>query len=126
MTKNLTLGTMTMHPEYKIPIIEVLIDGEISGYMSPFRGYFFQVSGTYDGHSNLGRSINEGLSLKNYLNGNQYTDRDILKALAITALVNFSNFAARKSEYKIAIDVKINSCNNLDRFIERTQWFLNN
>lgn len=61
--KSATFGKFTIHPNYNIPVIEILVDNEVSGYMTPFRGYFFQVSKTYDGTYDMGNSINYGRHL---------------------------------------------------------------
>lgn len=56
--KYLTWGEFTIHPKHKCPILELrVVDGktaEVFGYMSPFRGYFFQISKSFDGDHTLG------------------------------------------------------------------------
>lgn len=48
-------GELTTHPKWNIPIMELKTKNNVTeeesvfGYLSPFRGYFFQISATYDG-----------------------------------------------------------------------------
>ena len=65
-------GELTTHPKHGIPILEMKTrvgkDGaeEIFGYMSPFRGYFFQISATYDGVGCLADyRTSSGMMMKN-------------------------------------------------------------
>lgn len=90
INKSLTIGKFTMHPEFDIPVVEILVEGNVAGYMTPFRGYFFQVSGTYDGECDLGESINYGRKLKSFITNNDDVDIDIFKSLALTCLIDFS------------------------------------
>lgn len=65
-------GELTTHPKYNIPILEVKTrvgkdgDEETFGYLSPFRGYFFQISATYDGEVCLADyRVYSGMMMKN-------------------------------------------------------------
>ena len=122
--KKLTLGEFTMHQTYQIPVIEVLLDGEVAGYLSPFRGYHFQISQTYDGHLDLGSSINTGSKLENYFLFSKSDTFDVFKALATTALHDFcrSYKVREKCDDEIVIDVNLKSLygtqDNFNEFIK--------
>lgn len=67
--KKVTLGEIIQNEEtYGMPVIEVLLDGECTGYLSPFRQYSFQVSMTAQGQCDMGSSPVVGL--KNILEAN--------------------------------------------------------
>ena len=91
MMKKLTLGEFSVHPKYDVPSIEVLVDGEVAGHLTPFRGYYFQVSQTYDGQTDLGHSINSGCKLENYIKFlfDKSQQQDVFTSLAFTALNEF-------------------------------------
>ena len=116
MCKTLTLGNYSIHPEYNIPVIEILVDGDNEGWLSPFRGYFFQISETYDGIHALGRSIN-GAVLKRFLTGDNDLDTDILSSLALTAIMDFSRIwkLHHKGE-SLVLDVKLMTVKHSSQF----------
>lgn len=88
MRKNITTGNYVMNENYNVPMLEILVDGsKVIGYLSPFRGYFFQISKTYDGQHSLGRSDNSQ-SLKNYLCGNDEYDFRRFSAFSIMAITS--------------------------------------
>ena len=109
MSKRLTLGEFTINPEFKIPSIEVLIDGEVHGHMTPFRGYYFQISATYDGECDLGNSLNHGYHLKHFLVNNEEMDNMTFKSLALTAIYNYTKIRRNWDKDDIVIDVRLGS-----------------
>lgn len=99
-----TLGNI-IKTEAGMPILEVLLNEECTGYLSPFRGYCFQVSMTSSGQWDMGSS--PVLGLKNILEatvpgviGSGYQSNltwdgeaqaCLLKGLALQALVEYSS-----------------------------------
>ena len=67
--KYLVWGEYSIHPKYHIPILEMKIrqgeDEKTFGYVSPFRGYFFQISRSYDGEFDLGSYRAGASTMKN-------------------------------------------------------------
>ena len=60
--KKATWGELRMYENF-MPVLEVKVDDKVVGYLSPFRGYRFQVSGTFEGEGDYGSS--EVIGLKN-------------------------------------------------------------
>jgi len=128
MKKRLSLGQFTVHPEYDVPVIEVLVDNEVGGYLSPFREYYFQVSKTYDGVTDLGHSIYNISSLRDLVVFGDQNKKTVFKALAFTALYDFVRVykvhtarANKDDGDDLVIDIKlnpiINQQDNFDDFI---------
>ena len=57
-----TFGELRMYENF-MPVLEIKVNGKVVGYLAPFRGYRFQVSGTFDGDGDYGSS--EVVGLKN-------------------------------------------------------------
>lgn len=88
-----------------MPVIEVLINDKVTGYLSPFRAYSFQVSRTADGQWDMASS--PVIGLRNVLEANAPDTRGagyqsnldwygeaqacLLKGLALQALVEYSS-----------------------------------
>lgn len=60
--KKATWGELKMYENF-MPVLEIKVDDIVVGYLSPFRGYRFQVSATFDGQCDYGSS--EVIGLKN-------------------------------------------------------------
>lgn len=103
-----TLGEIIKNEETcNMPIIEVLLDGECTGYLSPFRQYSFQVSMTAAGQCDMGSS--PVIGLKNILEASAPNTRGtgyqsnlawdgeaqacLLKGLALQALSEYASRA---------------------------------
>lgn len=100
-----TLGEIISNGTGNMPVIEVLLNGECTGYLSPFRAYSFQVSRTADGQWDMASSPVVGL--RNVLEANAPDTRGsgyqsnldwygeaqacLLKGLALQALVSYSS-----------------------------------
>ena len=101
-----TLGDIIRNEgTYNVPIIEVLLNGQCTGYLSAFRKYSFQVSMTAQGQWDMGSS--PVLGLKNILEAvapnkqgpgyqsNLAWDGEaqacLLKGLALQALVEYTS-----------------------------------
>lgn len=88
-----------------MPIIEVLLNGECHGYLSPFRMYSFQVSMTSNGQWDMGSSPVLGLrnileasipgtrgpGYQSNLDWNGEAQACLLKGLALQALVEYAH-----------------------------------
>ena len=115
--RKMTLGKVTLSEDkYCVPRIEVLVDGEVKGYMSPFRGYFFQVSKTIDGVHGYGRSNNPiGLS----------SNMSITRARVLMGecLRNTANTVPFQKDGEIFIDVDMFSDTVRD-YYDKTIYFL--
>lgn len=103
-----TLGDI-IKSESGMPIIEVILDNECTGYLSPFRMYSFQVSMTSAGQWDMGSSPVVGLKnvlratpafIKHetgYMSNLRWESPDneaqacLLKGLALQALVEYSS-----------------------------------
>ena len=57
-----TSGELRMYENF-MPVLEIKVNDKVVGYLSPVRGYRFQVSGTFDGEGDYGSS--EVVGLKN-------------------------------------------------------------
>ena len=57
-----TFGELRMYENF-MPVLEIKVNDKVVGYLAPFRGYRFQVSGTFDGEGDYGSS--EVVGLKN-------------------------------------------------------------
>ena len=95
----LDVGVFYMYEEV-IPCIEIINKetGKILGYLSAFRDYKFQVSGTWDGESDLGSTPVFGLETFKSVRqagrsnlGNDSTKKFIIEACAKVAIMNFTN-----------------------------------
>ena len=125
----LTIGNLTINGLSGIPTLDVMVDGERFGYLSPFRGYFFQVSRSYDGEYTLGRSIDTGETLRNVLTKRPYLyDVQLIKQLAYSALMDSASMY-RELEYRykgniIDVNVELPSINSeFNRFIDESiKW----
>jgi hypothetical protein len=120
----ITLRKFTIHPIYNVPSIEVLVDGCIEGYLTPFRGYYFQISRTYDGVHTLARSINHSDNLNFYLTAIDSLNISIFKSLALTALHNYA-----MNLKDTIVDIELVSLGNsqFDDFIEESiKWVKDN
>lgn len=60
--KKATWGELRMYENF-MPVLEIKVDDTVVGYLAPFRGYRFQVSGTFNGQGDYGSS--EVVGLKN-------------------------------------------------------------
>lgn len=60
-----SFGNITTNGKSDMPLLEVLVNGQVCGYLSPFRKYRFQISRTIDGECDMGSSA--VLGLKNIL-----------------------------------------------------------
>lgn len=101
----ITLGEIISNGTGNMPVIEVLLNGECTGYLSPFRAYSFQVSRTADGQWDMASS--PVIGLRNVLEANAPDTRGsgyqsnlawdgeaqacLLKGLALQALVSYSS-----------------------------------
>lgn len=99
--------------QYHMPILKIacVLDNEeqseiITGYLSPFRGYRFQVSATHDGNMDLGSSSVVGLANLKIDNWGRETPtaltasncsligitKEILKGLMSNAIIDFLGY----------------------------------
>lgn len=60
-----SFGNITTNGKSDMPLLEVLANGQVCGYLSPFRRYSFQISRTINGERDMGAS--PVLGLKNIL-----------------------------------------------------------
>ena len=74
-TVRATFGELKMYENF-MPVLEIKVNDKVVGYLSPFRGYRFQVSGTFDGEGDYGSS--EVVGLKNAILKNTGTSDDSL------------------------------------------------
>ena len=114
--KKMTLGNVTISEEYSVPRIEVLVDGEVKGYMSPFRGYFFQVSKTIDGQHSYGRSENSD-------NLSSFMTITKMRSLMEECLRNTIRTTTFQKEGEIVLDVDWYS-NIVYYYYDKTIYFL--
>ena len=56
MANYLYFRNMSRQGKTNIPTLELCVGGDVVGYLTPFRGYFFQVSQTIDGNCDMGTS----------------------------------------------------------------------
>ena len=104
MINELTIGKFSFHPESEIPVIEILINGEVYGYLTPFRGYYFQVSKTYGGVHDLGSGINS-CHLYNFLNENKEVETEMFDILASSTIYKCARIY--QNIRKVKVDCKI-------------------
>ena len=141
--KKVTMKEIRFYGIKKMPI-GVLIDedGNEVGFMSPFRNYKFQVSGTFEGDRDIGSSKVVGLgniwhANKSRGDGIGYqsnltwfdTKKELLKGQAALALLDFE-----RHDYKVSLGhfgkVKLSNGeevwvdNDLDHFIEEVAIYL--
>lgn len=129
----------------KMPI-GILTDenGEEVGYLSPFRNYCFQVSGTFDGQMDLGSSKVIGLGnvwnakksrseIGYQTNLNWYdTKKELLKGQAALAIMSFENYfggeykfiSSNFGEKKLSNGETVWVNDDLDWFIEEVAIYL--
>lgn len=69
-----TFGELRMYELH--PVLEIKVNDKVVGYLAPFRGYRFQVSGTFDGEDDYGSS--EVVGLKNAILKSTGTSDDSL------------------------------------------------
>ena len=74
-TARATFGELRMYENF-MPVLEIKVNDKVVGYLSPFRGYRFQVSGTFDGEGDYGSS--EVIGLKNAILKSTGTSDDSL------------------------------------------------
>lgn len=96
-TNVMTIGEITFDKECGIPTAEVLVSGKVSGYLTPFRAYCFQVSGTKGGQGAYGSSqviglrkvanMTSDISEPSNLNM-KHTCEELLRGQAMIALYN--------------------------------------
>ena len=93
--KYLVWGEYTIHPKYNIPILEMRIrhgeDGEEKtfGYVSPFRGYFFQISKSYDGEFDLASYRAQHGTMANAFRGcNRALKEDIYRGMLYSTILH--------------------------------------
>lgn len=116
MIKSLRLLTTEEKPDgTTMPIVEVICDGGRyeKGYLTPFRGYRFQVSGTKDGQGDCGSSQVVGLGnivrtlekcepigkeATSIYASNTYVLNGVLEDLALLALAKFDGSTYLPSE----------------------------
>ena len=84
-TIKFTLGSIVYNEGSTMPQMELLANGEVFGYLSPFRGYCFQVSEDTKGNCDLGAS--EIVDIKTVVDALPGKAETLLKGLAITALI---------------------------------------
>ena len=121
MVRNVSFGNLVMKGN-GFPCLEVKIEGfEHTYYLSPFRGYKFQVSGTVDGSGDYGST--DAFGLGNIVNmrrgsGTGYqsnlgndTDKYVLAMAAYFALALFAEYPhCRDEEEKTTIVVNPKLC----------------
>lgn len=102
-----SFGNITTTGKSNMPMLEVLVNDQVCGYLSPFRKYSFQISRTINGECDMGAS--PVLGLKNilfakpgdpedydsgYSSNFSWSDgsaqTELLYGLALTALVEFT------------------------------------
>ena len=94
-TSLMTVGRVFENNQSGIPVLEVLVDGKTFGWLSPFRGQYFQVSRTIKGEMTLGTSqsyASKGCVLKDYLQDIELFDRRALRDLASVAINNAAGY----------------------------------
>ena len=141
--KKVTMKEIRFYGFRNMPIA-VLIDenGNEVGYLSPFRNYKFQVSGTFEGDRDIGSSKVVGLG--NIWNANKSrgdgigyqsnltwfdTKKELLKGQAALALLDFERHDYKVSlgsfrEIKLSNDETVWVDNDLDWFIEEVAIYL--
>lgn len=139
--RTITLGEIQYYNE-TMPVIEVLVNDKVMGYLSPFRKYAFQVSKTFEGEWDLGSTrvfglnnlmnctIDEskcGPSNLNWVDGE--AQEYLLQCAALMALQKFSKGKMAINLGKtIWDDPEDGKCyeNNLARYISRVVKYLRN
>ena len=82
----LTLGEIKIEGYSKnIPQIEVIVDDECVGYLSPYKGLYFHVTKTIDANICMGMQPYHGYDLKSYMKYEEH-DFPVLQAFAIAAI----------------------------------------
>lgn len=81
----IALGNIVYSDCCDMPQLEVMFNGMVVGYLTPFRHYCFQVSGTVDGAGDLGSSPIIKLD-EIIINNSRDASLVILKGLAMLAL----------------------------------------
>lgn len=93
-----SLGAIENH-ECGMPIVQVLVNGTVRGYLSPFRKYCFQVSKTFSGNMDMGASCVIGLrkiaeftsDIRESSNEDQHgIRRELMMGQAMIALTKFA------------------------------------
>lgn len=141
--KKVTMKEIRFYGFRKMPIgVLVDEDGNEVGYLSPFRNYKFQVSGTFEGDRDIGSSKVVGLgniwhANKSRGDGIGYqsnltwfdTKKELLKGQAALALLDFERHDYKVSlgsfrEIKLSNDETVWVDNDLDWFIEEVAIYL--
>ena len=122
----LKFGKFSIEPgEYKVPTIELLYGDKIVGYITPFRGYHFQISETYTGLIALGESYSGAGNISDhYRVDNVEEQRAIYMALICSAIVSY--LGNRYGKGKIVaedllydpFDLTIKREREIDKFID--------
>lgn len=121
MKNILTLGNMIKNDE--IPIIEILVNNKVSGYLMPFRNYRFQICQDITGHSDLGSSPVMSPSFtetfKNIDEGNGFypITRSLLEGQAMLAIYRYSQRMFRLANKPIIILPDYDESDKLIEFI---------
>lgn len=91
----------------KVPTIEVLIDGDVVGYLSPFRNTHFQVSEEMTGKHCMGRSFHTS-SLTDLIGKSLETDLGITEAMLMSTIVDMGTRTVIRDKYgDMCIDINI-------------------
>lgn len=144
MENNIYFGKINFYGTSKMPIIELCIDDKTVGYLSPFRGYSFQVSETLNGHRDMGSSQVIGLgniwkSRRDETNNKlvssnlswDETKKEILKGQAMIALSQFQTLKKALIKYGrfgkkiLSTEEEVWVNDDLDYFIEEVAIWLN-
>ena len=136
----ITLGKITFEGRSKIPTLEIIVKEKDSarivetGYLTPFRGYSFQVSGTREGHWDRGASSVIAFYKDVFQSLSQYKTYAVLNpVLKGQAMIAITEYATREFIIRdvnnelteIEPVLRIHAGNNaqLDRFIgESIKW----
>ena len=131
----LKFGKFSIEPgEYKVPTIELLYGDKIVGYITPFRGYHFQISETYSGSIALGESYSGAGNISDhYRVDNVEEQRAIYMALICSAIVSYLGSTRGKGKVVAEdllydpIDLTIKREREIDKFIDASiDWIKTN
>ena len=121
--KRIEWGEFTMHPKYNVPVLDMKYGDDVVGYMSPFRGYHFQISQTYDGSYNMGTSYDSGVPLYNRYRGlPRDLVRDVYKALVASCVLSYLGSTYGTGKEPSSLLMYHNEV--LDKFIEASIDFI--
>ena len=122
MAKKITFGKTTNDTEANNTSIEVVVDGELVGYLFPYRKYFFVIK-SVDGRCTYGRSNNYRLHLSQYI---EYPEKDlcIFHGFVLSAVLEYSNLLREICGEDVVLDLDTGCGSEFDMFINQARKYI--